>query len=134
MQLTATSLRHLATTHPDLVSEVVQRLRESDSEASPDALNELDQLAQLMKQANLIRQLVERRVERGLTQQEIARRMGTSQSAIARIEGCLQEPRLNTAQRYGQLLGLDLRFIEVDEPAGDPNRSRSRNSPSSAAA
>jgi ribosome-binding protein aMBF1 (putative translation factor) len=56
----------------------------------------------------LVRRLVDAREEAGLTQTEVARRMGTTQSAIARFESGDSDPRLSTVERYAQVVGVDL--------------------------
>jgi len=55
-------------------------------------------------------ELVARRLELGLTQTEVAARMGTSQSAVARLEAADGDIRLSTLERYAAALGgrLDL--------------------------
>ena len=55
------------------------------------------------------RELVFRlRTEAGLTQAELARRMGTTQSAIARIEGGGARPSLDTLERLAGAVGKEL--------------------------
>ena len=49
---------------------------------------------------NLIRQLAQYRVDRGLTQAEVARQMKTSQPYVARLEAANVDPRLSTILRY----------------------------------
>jgi predicted transcriptional regulator len=44
--------------------------------------------------------LVARRVELGLSQTEVAARMGTSQSAVARLEAAAGDVRLSSLERY----------------------------------
>lgn len=44
------------------------------------------------------------RISRGLSQTEVAARMGTSQSAVARLEAGLSDPRLSTLERYALAL------------------------------
>lgn len=53
------------------------------------------------------------RLERGLSQQELAERIGLSQSVIARLEAGGVEPRLSTLDRVAEALGveLDVRFL-----------------------
>ncbi len=65
----------------------------------------------------LVRRLADAREQAGLTQTEVARRMGTTQSAIARFEGGDSDPRLSTVERYAQVVGVDLtpEFHEVRE-------------------
>jgi transcriptional regulator with XRE-family HTH domain len=55
------------------------------------------------------RELVYRlRTEAGLTQAELAARMGTTQSAIARIEGGGTRPSLDTLEKLAVAVGADL--------------------------
>ena len=56
--------------------------------------------------------LVARRVELGLSQTDVAARMHTSQSAVARIEAAAGDIRLSTLERYAAAVGqqLDIRM------------------------
>lgn len=56
--------------------------------------------------------LVRRRVSLGLSQTEVAARMGTSQSAVARLEAGTGDVRLSTLERYAAAVGgvLDWRL------------------------
>lgn len=51
------------------------------------------------------RELIAARSLAGLTQSEVAQRMGTTQSVIARLESGKQAPSLRTVQRYARALG-----------------------------
>jgi DNA-binding XRE family transcriptional regulator len=53
----------------------------------------------------LARALTARRVELGLTQTDVAARMGTSQSAVARLESGHLDVRLSTIERYAAAVG-----------------------------
>ncbi|WP_222264607.1 helix-turn-helix domain-containing protein [Modestobacter marinus] len=53
----------------------------------------------------LVAQLVGARVQSGLSQTEVAARMGTSQSAVARLESGELDARLSTVERYAAALG-----------------------------
>jgi predicted transcriptional regulator len=53
----------------------------------------------------LIEELVRARRESDLSQTEIAARMGTSQSAVARLESGELDARLSTVERYAAALG-----------------------------
>ena len=52
------------------------------------------------RRRELVNELVKARQERGLSQTEIAARMGTSQSAVARLESGDVDVRLSTLERY----------------------------------
>lgn len=51
------------------------------------------------------RELIAARTRAGLTQGEVARRMGTTQSVIARLESGRRAPSLRTVQRYAEAVG-----------------------------
>src|ERR1700733_14695984 len=53
----------------------------------------------------LMQELAQRRQEAGLSQTEIAARMGTSQSAVARLETGAADGRAPTLERYAAALG-----------------------------
>jgi ribosome-binding protein aMBF1 (putative translation factor) len=57
------------------------------------------------ERAGLIRDLVAQRVAAGLSQTEVAARMGTSQSAIARLESGATDVRASTLERYAAAVG-----------------------------
>ena len=52
--------------------------------------------------------VAERRQERGLSQRELAELVGTTQSAIARLERGGRPPRIDTLLRIADALGCDL--------------------------
>lgn len=56
----------------------------------------------------LIEALVRARTEAKLSQAEVARRIGTTQSAIARLEGGGVSPSLSTLRRYAEATGTKL--------------------------
>ena len=53
----------------------------------------------------LISQLIEARLNKGITQQELAERMGTKQSAIARIESGNANPSIAFLEKLARALG-----------------------------
>lgn len=57
------------------------------------------------------------RAEAGLTQAEVAKRIGTTQSAIARLESASSKhsPSLSTLQRYAKAIGYRLELKLVKE-------------------
>lgn len=52
----------------------------------------------------LVRQLAKFRTDQGLSQAEVARRMGTSQPYVARLETSAVDPRLSTVLRYAAVI------------------------------
>ncbi|HZY96606.1 MAG TPA: helix-turn-helix domain-containing protein [Candidatus Cybelea sp.] len=60
-----------------------------------------------------------------LTQRELAERMGTSVTAIARMESGFHLPSTTTLSRLADALGGRLKIeIVFDEPASEPKRRR----------
>jgi ribosome-binding protein aMBF1 (putative translation factor) len=55
--------------------------------------------------ARLVRELADQRQAAGLSQTEIAARMGTSQSAVARLESGAADVRASTLERYAAAVG-----------------------------
>lgn len=52
--------------------------------------------------------LIKRRLEKGLTQQELAKRVGTKQSAIARLESGIYNPSLDFLRKVTEALDARL--------------------------
>jgi transcriptional regulator with XRE-family HTH domain len=68
-------------------------LAAEDVRAAYDALaNEFD----------LSRELIAARVRAGLTQAEVAERMGTTQSVVARLESGVRMPSVNTLMKFAK--------------------------------
>src|SRR6478672_4178564 len=67
------------------------------------------------RREQMVEDLVSRRLELGLSQTEVAARMGTSQSAVARLESGEADIRLSTLERYAAALGQRLDF-RLEEP------------------
>lgn len=69
------------------------------------------------RRRHLMGRLVEERIELGLTQTEVAARMGTSQSAVARLESGGADVRISTLERYAAALqrSLDVRLMKEGE-------------------
>jgi predicted DNA-binding transcriptional regulator YafY/transcriptional regulator with XRE-family HTH domain len=69
----------------------------------------------------LVAQLARRRRADGLSQADVASRMQTSQSAVARLESGRHDTQLSTLARYAETLGLSLdealQLIESPQPA-----------------
>jgi ribosome-binding protein aMBF1 (putative translation factor) len=60
------------------------------------------------ERSRLVRELAEQRQEAGLSQTEIAARMGTSQSAVARLESGTADVRASTLERYAAAVGSEI--------------------------
>ena len=76
----------------------------------------------LEEEFTLAAALIEARSGADISQAEIARRMGTSQPAVARLEGGHGNPSLDTLRRYAAATGKRLRI--VFEPLGAPSPAR----------
>lgn len=63
----------------------------------------------------LVEELIKARAHSGLTQEEIARRMGTTQSVVARLESGRSMPSTRTLKKYAEATGtrLVIRFEPV---------------------
>jgi transcriptional regulator with XRE-family HTH domain len=60
------------------------------------------------RRQELMAELVAERRAAGLSQAEVADRMGTSQPAVARVEAGAVDVRLSTLQRYAAAVGRQL--------------------------
>jgi transcriptional regulator with XRE-family HTH domain len=65
-------------------------------------------------------EVLKARAESGLTQAEVAERVGTTQSAIARLESAAPKhsPSIATLQRYAKALGyrVEVRLVKQQRP------------------
>jgi transcriptional regulator with XRE-family HTH domain len=64
--------------------------------------------------------LTQIRVNAGLSQRDLARRAGTSQPAVARLEQPGANPTFDTVQRLARAAGFELRLELSPAPATDP--------------
>ncbi len=58
----------------------------------------------------LIKMIIKRRIERGLTQKELAQRIGTRQSAVSRLESGVYNPSLSFLQKVADALDTRLKI------------------------
>ena len=65
----------------------------------------------LGEEFDLARALIEARTAAGLTQSQLARRRGTSQSHIARLEGGKVRPSTDALERFAQATRTRLRIV-----------------------
>ncbi len=77
--------------------------------ADPEVRAEYERLGPVYE---LVGAMVEARHEAGLTQKELAERMGTTQSVVARLENAHHMPSLDLVTRYAAALGrrIDIRL------------------------
>jgi transcriptional regulator with XRE-family HTH domain len=71
----------------------------------------------LEEEFRLARALIEARTAAGLSQAQLAKRMKTSQSYIARIEGGTVRPSTDALERFAQATRTRLRIIFEPEAA-----------------
>ena len=70
----------------------------------------------------LIREMLSARSQSGLTQEAVAERMGTTKSAVSRLESAGKHaPSITTLKKYAKAVGCDLQIKLV--PKGGPKRS-----------
>jgi predicted transcriptional regulator len=70
------------------------------------------------RRRDLAADLVAMRQELGLSQTEVAARMRTSQSAVARLESGDADVKLSTLERYAAALGQQLDWKLKGQPRG----------------
>jgi DNA-binding XRE family transcriptional regulator len=57
----------------------------------------------------LVRELLAARAQSGLTQEEVAESMGTTKSAVSRLEGAgKHSPSVSTLKKYAKAVGCDV--------------------------
>lgn len=59
----------------------------------------------------LARQLIETRIKSGLSQSELATKMGTSQSTIARLESGTSMPSIRTLTKFAKATNSQLKIL-----------------------
>jgi ribosome-binding protein aMBF1 (putative translation factor) len=85
----------------------VRRLHEKRLKESPTYRAEYESLED---EFTLASALIKARAKAGLSQEEVAARMGTSQAAVARLEGGKGNPSKRTLERYAEAVGSRLRI------------------------
>ncbi len=73
--------------------------------ANPAVKKEYDRLA---PRYAIISQLISARLKRGMTQKQIAEKMGTKQSAIARLESGNSNPSISFLEKVANVMGYKL--------------------------
>src|SRR5580704_15274508 len=75
----------------------------------------------LKEEFSLVAALIEARTRAGLTQEQVARKMKTTQAVIARLEGGGSKPSTRTLERYADATGSRLRIVFEPERAPPEN-------------
>jgi len=81
----------------------------SPKQVSSKALRDLA-LSNENQWAGLIEQLVDHRIQKGLTQQDVADLLGVTQPAVAQLELITSNPTINRISLYALALGVELKL------------------------
>ncbi len=73
----------------------------------------------------LARELIEARIKSGLSQEELAKRMKTSQSAIARLESGATLPSMRSLAKYAEATNSEIQ-IQLKPARGGKQKMASR--------
>ncbi len=68
---------------------------------------------ELEPEFQLVRQIIKKRIEQGLSQKELAEKMGTKQSAIARLESAEYNPSVAFLKKTAKALNASLKISIV---------------------
>lgn len=63
--------------------------------------------------SEIIEKIRKRRIELGLTQVEVAERMGVPQSAVSRLEKQKHSPTIDMVEKYAESVGCKLHVAEI---------------------
>ena len=91
------------------VDEAIARWRKD-----PAYMKEYDALEQ---EFALVSQVIKARADAGLTQEQLAKRMNTSQAVVARLESGRALPSMRTLTRFAQATGHRLKISFEPDPA-----------------
>ncbi len=86
----------------------------------PEFRREYDALEPEYKLAS---DLIRLRLSRGLTQEDLAKRIHTKQSAIARLESAASLPSLSTVKKVAEALDADL-YVAIQARSGQLPRTK----------
>jgi transcriptional regulator with XRE-family HTH domain len=104
------------------MASALQQLRKK-ALARPAVKKSYDDLAD---EFAFLDEVLKARAAAGLTQAEVAERVGTTQSAIARLESATSKhsPSIATLQRYARALGyrVEVRLVKQATPPQRPGR------------
>ena len=83
----------------------MKSLKDIKRELLEDPATRAEYEQQQAAEFDMAHELIAARARAGMTQSDVAALMGTTQSAIARLEGGKRAPSLRTVQRYAQAVG-----------------------------
>lgn len=63
----------------------------------------------------VIEMIIKRRIEKGWSQKELAKKIGTKQSAISRLESGTYNPSLSFLRKVGEALGAKLKISLIEK-------------------
>lgn len=84
---------------------------------------------ELEDEYRLVRELLSARAKAGMTQEEVAASMGTTKSAISRLEGASKHsPSVSTLKRYARAVGceIDIKLVPAPRRTSASSRRRKR--------
>jgi len=96
----------------------LDRLIDNLAEEDPDVHR---RVASALERRELARELAERRRGAGMTQSELAKRMGTSQAQVTRFESGA-DTRMSTVARYAAAVGMKVDWTLT--PVGQPKHRK----------
>ncbi len=102
-------------THAEYKAE--RAARDDEFRDAYDALNE---------EYELRRGVIRARLEKGLTQAELAEQLGTTQSAISRMEAGEFNPRVDTLIKLAEVLGVEFRITGNGSRVVHQKRARAK--------
>lgn len=94
-------------TKKDFLEEIVEERTKKNPEFA-------EMVEAALERRQLLRELAKRRARQGLTQEIVAERMRTSQSAVARMEAGEVDARLSTVERYAAAVGQRVEWHLAD--------------------
>lgn len=66
--------------------------------------------ADMEEEFQLVRELIKARIKSGLTQKQLAEKMGTTQSSVARLESGSSLPSLRSLKKYAYATGSKIKI------------------------
>jgi ribosome-binding protein aMBF1 (putative translation factor) len=109
----------MTTSSPIGSSSVVSSRRRSQRSGEYQA-----EVARLQPFEDIARAVIRLRMDAGLSQEALAKRMGTTKSAISRLESGHHAPSMNTLNNVAQALGRTLR-ISFSSPGDNESEETS---------